>query len=170
MCWIERRCRQRCNLLLVTSAHGQPSQGTGDLIYFIQRQVNHGLACQGVPRASYAHATELLPSSGSNTGRQTPMVFTAAYVCASYCIFYGSSSMWADSIVWVSAARTMVMQRQILRNIILPHGDLASSHWWHGTMQNISLSISKSRAICRNCTVSAIIRVKKTQTLSEEGC
>src|SRR5262249_38003997 len=46
------------------------------------------------------------------------VVFTAAYICASYCIFCGSSSTWADSIVSASAARTMVIQRQVLSNII----------------------------------------------------
>jgi hypothetical protein len=40
------------------------------------------------------------------------VVFTAAYICTSYYIFYSSSSMWAYSIVSASAARTMVMQRR----------------------------------------------------------
>ena len=63
------------------------------------------------------------------------VVFTAAYICASYCIFCGSSSTWADSIVSASAARTIVMQRQVLRNIISPLMTIKlSSHPWHGVV------------------------------------
>lgn len=43
-----------------------------------------------------------------HTGGVLRVVFTTAYICTSYCIFYGSSSMWAYSIV--SASTTVSLQ------------------------------------------------------------
>src|SRR5919109_612650 len=47
------------------------------------------------------------------------VVLTAEYIGASYCIFCGSSSTWADSIVSASAASRRVMKRQTLSNMML---------------------------------------------------